>query len=100
VDRRKFLRNSALITLGSMVIPPQFMKGLKAASVENMIKPASNPNVDTWKDDEINIAWIGHATVLINFYGKIILTDPVFFEAVGIYIEVSSSVPKEPVFRH
>jgi L-ascorbate metabolism protein UlaG (beta-lactamase superfamily) len=87
VDRRKFLRNSALITLGSMVIPPQIMKGLKAASVENMLKPASNPDVDSWNDNEINIAWIGHATVLINFFGKIILTDPVFFEAVGIYFE-------------
>jgi L-ascorbate metabolism protein UlaG (beta-lactamase superfamily) len=52
-----------------------------------MIKPASIPNVLSWKNDEINIAWIGHATVLINFYGKYILTDPVFFEAVGLYIE-------------
>ena len=75
MNRRKFLRNSAITTLGSMIIPPQLMKGLKAASVENMIKPAANPNVDRWKDDEINIAWIGHATVLINFFGKIILRD-------------------------
>jgi L-ascorbate metabolism protein UlaG (beta-lactamase superfamily) len=87
MNRRKFLRNSAITTLGSIIIPPQLMKGLKAASVENMIKPAANPNVDRWRDDEINIAWIGHATVLINFFGKYILTDPVFFEAVGVYFE-------------
>lgn len=43
------------------------------------------PDPDTWKDDEVNIAWIGHATVLINFYGIIILTDPVLFERVGLY---------------
>jgi len=87
MDRRKFIRNSSIAALGSMLIPPQFTRGLKAASVENMIKPAENPNVDQWKDDEINIAWIGHATVLMNFFGKYILTDPVFFEAVGVYLE-------------
>jgi L-ascorbate metabolism protein UlaG (beta-lactamase superfamily) len=87
MDRRKFIRNSSLAAIGSVIIPPQFMKGIKAASVENMIKPAANPNVDRWKDNEINIAWIGHATVLINFFGKYILTDPVFFEAVGVYFE-------------
>ena len=44
------------------------------------------PEPDKWKDDEINIAWIGHATILINFYGTWILTDPVLFETIGIYI--------------
>lgn len=87
MDRRKFLKNSALVAFGSVIIPPKLVKGMKTTSVENMIKPASIPNVLSWKDDEINIAWIGHATVLINFYGKYILTDPVFFEAVGLYIE-------------
>ena len=87
MDRRKFLKNSALVAFGSVIIPPKLIKGMKTTSVENMIKPASTPNVLSWKDDEINIAWIGHATVLINFYGKYILTDPVFFEAVGLYIE-------------
>jgi L-ascorbate metabolism protein UlaG (beta-lactamase superfamily) len=52
-----------------------------------MIKPAAKPEVGFWKDDDINIAWIGHATILINFFGKYILTDPVFFEAVGIYLD-------------
>ena len=42
------------------------------------------PNPANWKSNELNIAWIGHATVLINLYGKIILTDPVLFEQVGI----------------
>lgn len=87
MDRRKFLKNSALAAFGSMIIPPKLIKGMKTTSVENMIKPAAIPNVLSWKNDEINIAWIGHATVLINFYGKYILTDPVFFEAVGVYIE-------------
>ncbi|MDY0082487.1 MAG: MBL fold metallo-hydrolase, partial [Ignavibacteriaceae bacterium] len=39
-----------------------------------------------WKDNEINIAWIGHSTVLINFFGTLILTDPVFYERIGVSI--------------
>ena len=71
-----------------MILPPKLINAFrKPAFDSDIIVPASRPNVDRWKDNEINIAWIGHATVLINFYGKIILTDPVFFEAVGVYIE-------------
>ncbi len=88
MDRRKFLRSSTIITAGSLILPPKLVKGFnKSLSGSNMIEPSSRPNLDKWKDDEINIAWIGHATVLINFFGKYILTDPVFFEAVGVYIE-------------
>ncbi|MBT8378918.1 MAG: MBL fold metallo-hydrolase [Ignavibacteria bacterium] len=87
MDRRRFIKNSSLAALGSMIIPQKFARGMRKPSVENMIKPVATPDVVGWKDDEINIAWIGHATVLINFYGKYILTDPVFFEAVGVYFE-------------
>ena len=87
MNRRKFLKNTAITAIGSIVVPPLFKKGFAKTSVENMIKPSSKPVIESWKDDEINIAWIGHATVLINFFGKYILTDPVFFEAVGVYIE-------------
>ena len=39
-----------------------------------------------WSNNAITIAWIGHSTVLMNFFGKIILTDPVLFEKIGIYV--------------
>ncbi len=88
MDRRKFLKSSTIAAAGSLIIPPKLVKGFTSRnSVADMIVPASRPNVEKWKNDEINIAWIGHATVLINFFGKYILTDPVFFEAVGVYIE-------------
>ena len=88
MDRRKFLISSAIAAAGSLVLPPKLVKGFnKSLSGSNMIEPSSRPNLNRWKDDEINVAWIGHATVLINFFGKYILTDPVFFEAVGVYIE-------------
>lgn len=88
MDRRKFLRSSAIAAAGSLILPHKIISGLNTSpSVADMIVPASRPKLEKWKDDEINIAWIGHATVLINFFGKYILTDPVFFEAVGVYIE-------------
>ena len=88
MDRRKFIKSSAIVTAGSLILPPKLVKGFnKSFSGSNMIEPSSRPKLDRWKDDEINVAWIGHATVLINFFGKYILTDPVFFEAVGVYIE-------------
>jgi len=88
VDRKKFIKSIGLATAGSLILSPKLVKGFtNSFSSGNMIKPSARPDVDRWKEDEINIAWIGHATVLINFFGKIILTDPVFFEAVGVYIE-------------
>src|SRR5918993_2168418 len=38
----------------------------------------------TWLDDRLTAAWLGHATVLLNFYGIRILTDPVLESRVGI----------------
>ena len=88
MDRKKFIKSIGLAAAGSLILPPNLVRGFtNSFSSENMIEPSSRPNVDKWKENEINIAWIGHATVLINFFGKFILTDPVFFEAVGVYIE-------------
>ena len=45
--------------------------------------PLFKPEPQKWNDNEINIAWIGHSTMLINLYGTLILTDPVLFDRVG-----------------
>jgi len=47
-------------------------------------QPLHRPEPSTWRDDTITAAWIGHATVLINFFGTTIITDPVFSEKIGI----------------
>jgi L-ascorbate metabolism protein UlaG (beta-lactamase superfamily) len=50
---------------------------------ENMLKPtpymkvADKPQPKTWPSNAVTATWIGHATVLINFHGVTILTDPV-----------------------
>lgn len=51
---------------------------------ENVIRatpdepPAGHPQPRTWDPRRVTVTWVGHATVLINFYGTTILTDPVF----------------------
>ncbi|MCS7053113.1 MAG: MBL fold metallo-hydrolase, partial [Ignavibacterium sp.] len=78
MKRKEFLHKIILGTAGFLFLPSESYS--KTLPVNTRTKP--NPSI--WKNDEINIAWIGHSTILINFYGKIILTDPVLFERVGI----------------
>ena len=37
----------------------------------------------SWSDNAVTLAWLGHATVLINFYGVRILTDPTLYPRIG-----------------
>ena len=51
------------------------------------IAPAfAKPNPSQWSDRQVTAAWLRHATVLINFFGINILTDPVLFPRIGIRI--------------
>lgn len=54
--------------------------------VRTVLPPPLRPNPSTWSDNRITVSWIGHATALLNFYGVHILTDPVFFNRVGIQL--------------
>jgi L-ascorbate metabolism protein UlaG (beta-lactamase superfamily) len=49
------------------------------------IAPAfAKPNPAEWNDARVTAAWLGHATILINFFGIKILTDPALFSRIGI----------------
>jgi L-ascorbate metabolism protein UlaG (beta-lactamase superfamily) len=94
LNRRIFIKSSAAAALWSLILSPSLISGLKAAEQDLPLTPIAKPDPARWKNDEINVAWIGHATVLINFYGKIILTDPVFYESVGLYLGGYTLGPK------
>lgn len=50
------------------------------------IRPAPHkPDPARWKADSLTAAWLGHATVLLNFQGVTLLTDPVFAARVGLH---------------
>ncbi len=49
------------------------------------IAPAPlRPTPARWPSDRITAAWLGHSTVLINFFGVTVLTDPALFSRVGL----------------
>jgi L-ascorbate metabolism protein UlaG (beta-lactamase superfamily) len=51
------------------------------------IAPAfAHPRPNEWSDSNLTAAWLGHSTILINFFGITILTDPVLFPRIGIRI--------------
>ena len=59
------------------------------------VAPAPHrPQPLAWRDDRVTAAWLGHATVLINFCGVNILTDPVFFGRCGIRVPPLTIGPK------
>jgi L-ascorbate metabolism protein UlaG (beta-lactamase superfamily) len=47
---------------------------------------AHRPRPASWDDDSLTVAWLGHATVLINFYGTWLLTDPALRSNVGVNV--------------
>ncbi|MSU42107.1 MAG: hypothetical protein EXS22_05615 [Pedosphaera sp.] len=49
--------------------------------------PAPAPHRPTpaaWAEDQLTLSWLGQSTVLINFHGVRILTDPVLFNCIGV----------------
>jgi L-ascorbate metabolism protein UlaG (beta-lactamase superfamily) len=47
-----------------------------------------------WNNTQVILAWLGHSTVLINFFGVTILSDPVLFARVGIRLPGITIGPK------
>lgn len=58
------------------------------------VPPApATPTPHTWASNAVTLAWLGHATVLVDFYGVRILTDPVFFPRIGVDLGVGTLGP-------
>lgn len=57
-------------------------------------RPKFHPTPEKWDDNGITAAWLGHSTVLINFFGVTILTDPVLFRRVGADLRIGTVGPK------
>jgi L-ascorbate metabolism protein UlaG (beta-lactamase superfamily) len=49
-----------------------------------ILPAAAKPQPEEWEENAMTFAWLGHSTVLINFYGLYILTDPALASRVGI----------------
>lgn len=65
-----------------------------AQSWRRILKPVMKPAPLLWQDTDLTAAWLGHATVLINFFGVTVLTDPVFSRRIGIRVPFLTIGPK------
>lgn len=59
-----------------------------------MLIPEHRPTPAQWSNNQITMSWLGHATVLINFYGFWILTDPALADRVGIQLGLGTAGPR------
>jgi L-ascorbate metabolism protein UlaG (beta-lactamase superfamily) len=71
-----------------------WFRQMRAEAERRMAPAAFKPVPQQWSDNDIVLAWLGHSTVLINFYGVRILTDPVLYNRVGIPAGLGTLGPK------
>jgi L-ascorbate metabolism protein UlaG (beta-lactamase superfamily) len=103
--RRRFL-NRSLAATGTVSVAGGLWLGLSQhraarwarrlfADARRSILPApAKPAPNGWKDNAVSLAWVGHATVLINFYGIHILTDPALGDRIGVTLRLGTIGPK------
>lgn len=91
VSRRAFLAAGAAAGVGagawtatSPAWAARFLRERAAEVGRDVPEAPHRPEPARWSDQAITLAWLGHATVLVNFYGVRILTDPALFPRIGV----------------
>lgn len=101
VSRRNFLKVSGKATLACGAVWAAGSSKFLGERLADVGLPCMGteckPTPATWSDNAITATWLGHATVLINFYGLNILTDPVLQSRVGVDVGLGTIGPKRRV---
>jgi L-ascorbate metabolism protein UlaG (beta-lactamase superfamily) len=103
--RRKFLKYLAAgtsATLGgagwwlhsSRQRAARWLRMMMADAKRHIGPSPVKPDPAKWSDNQITLAWLGHSTVLLNFYGIRILTDPALANRIGISLGFGTAGPK------
>jgi L-ascorbate metabolism protein UlaG (beta-lactamase superfamily) len=102
--RRRFLQALAVLGAGGVAgawwaatsqrRSARWLRTIVADSRRPVSPAPVKPDLSTWPDNAITICWIGHATVLINFYGVTILTDPALASRIGVPLGLGTAGPK------
>lgn len=101
--RRTLLASGALAGAGaawtslSSSWTARFLRDRMAEWGQDVPRAPQTPTPHAWRDNGVTLAWLGHATVLINFYGLRILTDPVLFNRIGVDLGIGSLGPQRLV---
>lgn len=99
-SRRRFLATGAVASAGgaawastSSSWEARFIRERLGEFGRDVPAAPHTPVPSAWSDNAITLAWLGHATVLINFYGMRILTDPTLFTRIGVDVGVGTLGP-------
>lgn len=97
--RRRFITLACLGATGGWVglsnaWAARFLRERIAETGREVEKAKFKPTPDKWSENKITTSWLGHSSVLINFYGLTILTDPVLFSRVGANLGIGTLGPK------
>lgn len=100
-NRRRFLiGTTAVAALGggwlglSQSRAARWLRRIVADTGRSVPPAPVKPDPASWSDNAVTICWIGHATVLINFYGIHILTDPTLGDRCGVNLGLGTAGPK------
>lgn len=99
VSRRTLLTTGALAGAGtawaglSSSWAARFLRERFAELGKDVPDAPHRPDPRAWDDNAVTLAWLGHATVLVNFYGLRVITDPVLFSRIGVDLGVGSFGP-------
>ncbi len=99
-NRRTFLAGTMLAGVGSAWVglssswTARFLRERVKEAFRNPAPAPHQPKPGEWADNALTVAWLGHSTVLMNFYGLRILTDPAFFPRIGMDAGVGTIGPK------
>jgi len=90
MNRRGFLLAAgAGLGAAAISLPPPMLVRMTG----RVLPAAHTPDPAAWSENRITLAWLGHATVLINFYGVHVLTDPALFRRIGVDVRLTTLGP-------
>ena len=100
VDRRTFVAGGVFTGIGTAALvslssswPARFLRDRFGELGRDVPAAPHKPSPANWNDNALTLAWLGHASVLINFYGVRIVTDPTLFPRIGVDMGVGSFGP-------
>ena len=100
MKRRTFLVGTTALGVGGMLAaggprwsPGGFLRERISEIGRAVPNAPGTPTPRTWLNNAVTMAWLGHATVLINMYGVRILTDPTLFPRIGIDVGLGTLGP-------
>jgi L-ascorbate metabolism protein UlaG (beta-lactamase superfamily) len=102
LSRRKFVGLTSAATAGawfsfSSNAGARYVRQALQETTRTIAPSKNKPAPLAWSDRDVTAAWLGHSTVLLNFYGLTILTDPTLMPRIGAGIGIATVGPKRLV---